>query len=313
MSTIYSYHQRYQEFPRVMLHESHECYNGAIREDLGADSSSDHLSAHNIDPRDLERLRSFRLIDDDFMTKVFEDRTCAELLLRIILNRNDLIVLQVAVQRGIKNLQGRSICLDIYAKDTTGRMYNIEVQRSDKGAGCKRARYNSSLIDADITEPGDRYEELAETYVIFITENDVIGKGLPIYHIERMIQETGEIFDDKSHIIYVNSQVQDNTALGRLMSDFWCTEATDMHYRVLADRVHHFKNEEEGIHNMCKAIEDMRNEAAREADHARKIMTARKMIASSRFNHEEIAEYNELPLAEVNELAAQLTQQIHVV
>ena len=35
---------------------------------------------------DLQRLRGFRLLDDDFMTKVFEDISCAELLLRIILN-----------------------------------------------------------------------------------------------------------------------------------------------------------------------------------------------------------------------------------
>ena len=51
----------------------------------------------------------------------------------------------------------------------------------------KRARYNSSLIDANVTEPGEQYEALNESYVIFITENDVLGKGLPIYHIERMV------------------------------------------------------------------------------------------------------------------------------
>ena len=56
-------------------------------------------------------------------------------------------------------------------------VYNIEVQRNDKGAGVKRARYNSSLIDANVTEPGDEYEKLNETYVIFITENDVLGGG----------------------------------------------------------------------------------------------------------------------------------------
>lgn len=300
MSTIYSFHPQHQEFSCKTIHESHACYNGATRDHPREDSADEnHRSMNDLDPRVLEQLRNFRLMDDDFMTKVFEDKACAELLLRIILQRNDLTVVQVAVQRGIKNLQGRSICLDIYAKDATGRMYNVEVQRSDKGAGFKRARYNSSLIDADITEPGDQYEELVETYVIFITENDIIGKGLPIYHIERMIQETGEIFDDKSHIIYVNSQIRDETALGRLMNDFWCTDARDMHYRVLADRVYHFKNEEEGIHNMCKAIEDMRNEA----DHARKIETARRMLADGFLDHNKIAEYNDLALEEVEELA----------
>ena len=117
---------------------------------------------------DLQRLRGFRLLDDDFMSKVFEDKECTEFLLQIILNRNDLKVQSVHGQHDIKNLQGRSVRLDILAVDIIGRVHNIEIQRSDKGAGVKRARYNSSILDANITEAGDKYEDLNESYVIFI-------------------------------------------------------------------------------------------------------------------------------------------------
>ena len=158
---------------------------------------------------DLQRLRGFRLLDDDFMTKVFEDIQCAELLLRIILNDEGIHVLEVHSQRGIKNLQGRSVRLDILAIDSHGRVFNVEVQRSDKGAGAKRARYNSALIDANVTEPGDLYEALNETFVIFITENDVMKADLPIYHIDRVVKETGKLFKDEAYIIYVNSQIKD--------------------------------------------------------------------------------------------------------
>lgn len=158
---------------------------------------------------DLQRLRGFRLLDDDFMTKVFEDIQCAELLLRIILNDESINVLEVHSQRGIKNLQGRSVRLDILAIDSHGRVFNVEVQRSDKGAGAKRARYNSALIDANVTEPGDLYEALNETFVIFITENDVMKADLPIYHIDRVVKETGKLFKDEAYIIYVNSQIKD--------------------------------------------------------------------------------------------------------
>ena len=48
-------------------------------------------------------------------------------------------------QYDVKNLQGRSVRLDILAVDNNNEVYNIEVQRSDKGVGVKRARYNSSL------------------------------------------------------------------------------------------------------------------------------------------------------------------------
>ena len=73
--------------------------------------------------------------------------------------------------------------LDIYATDSDNKKYNIEIQRADKGAGAKRARYNSSLIDSNILPAGFEVENLAETYVIFITENDVIGKNKPHPHV----------------------------------------------------------------------------------------------------------------------------------
>lgn len=213
---------------------------------------------------DLQRIRAFRLIDDDFMAAVFEDHACAEFLLRVILKREDLVVREVHGQYSIKNLQGRSVRLDILASDQDGRAYNIEVQRSDRGASEKRARYNSSLLDANLTASGEEYEALNETYVIFITENDVLKAGLPIYHIDRTVQETGELFDDRAHILYVNSQIKDETALGKLMHDFFCTDAKEMYYPVLADRVWYFKEDERGVATMCRAMEKMRDETAAE-------------------------------------------------
>lgn len=213
---------------------------------------------------DLQRLRGFRLLDDDFMQKVFEDIPCAELLLQIILNNEGIRVLEVHNQHGIRNLQNQSVKLDIIAADSCNRIFNVEVQRSDKGVGAKRARYNSALIDASVTEPGDQYEALNETFVIFITENDVMKAGLPIYHINRIVRETGRPFKDETHIIYVNSQIRDETKLGQLMHDFSCTDAKDMHNKVLADRVRYFKEDERGVAIMCREMEIMRNQALAE-------------------------------------------------
>ena len=227
---------------------------------------------------DLQRLRGFRLLDDDFMTKVFEDISCAELLLRIILNDEGIRVLEAHSQRGIKNFQGRSVKLDILAVDSHNRVFNVEVQRSDRGAGAKRARYNSALIDANVTEPGDQYEDLNETFVIFITENDVMKAGLPIYHIDRVVRETGKLFEDEEHIIYVNSQIKDETKLGRLMHDFSCTDAKDMYNKVLADRVRYFKEDERGVEIMCREMEIMRNQAHEEGIEKGRIMQLIKQV-----------------------------------
>lgn len=207
--------------------------------------------------QNLEQLKNYRLLDDDFMTVIFKNSDCAELLLRIVLNKPDIRVIDVQTQDYFKNLEGRSAILDIYAIDDAGVHYDIEVQRSDKGAVMKRARYNGSLMDANITEPGETYEKLPDVYVIFITESDVLGEGLPLYHYCNTCVETGKAANDGKYTIYVNSQIQDDeTDLGKLMHDFWCTDASQMHYGILAERVRYFKENEEGIRTMCKAMED---------------------------------------------------------
>ena len=249
--------------------------------------------------QDLQRLRGLRLIDDDFMAAVFEDTACAEFLLQIILKREDLKVREVHGQYGIKNLQGRSVRLDILAVDEQNRAYNIEVQRSDRGASEKRARYNSSLLDANLTSSGSSYDALNEAYVIFITENDVLKAGLPIYHIRRMVEETGAVFNDQSHIVYVNSQIKDETALGKLMHDFFCTDAKDMFYPVLANRVQYFKQDAKGVATMCRAMEKMRDETAHETS----IKNAMTMLEDG-LPYEKVAKYAGLSIEEVKELDA---------
>ena len=69
-------------------------------------------------------------------------------------------------------------------------------------------------------EPGEVYQKLPTSYVIFITETDALGYHLPIYHISRKIRENGKDFPDRAHIIYVDSKNQEDTELGRLMQIF---------------------------------------------------------------------------------------------
>lgn len=212
--------------------------------------------------QDMERIKKMRLIDDNFMSKVFEDKECAEVLLRAILKKKDLKVNTVNVQYDIKNLQGRSIRLDILAEDEGGKLYNIEIQRNNHGAIPKRARYNSSLLDANITDAGEDYKNLAETYIIFITEGDIFGANKALYHVDRIVKETKKSFGDEAHIIYVNSKIQNNTVLGRLMHDFYCTDAKDIKNRKLAKRVKFFKEDKEGVKIMSNVFEEIKNEGA---------------------------------------------------
>lgn len=260
--------------------------------------------------KDLERLRNFRLMDDDFMTKCFEgDTECIELILRIVLNKPDLTVAEARTQVFVENLLNRSVRLDVLATDSTGCKYNIEIQRSDKGAGRKRARYNSSMMDANLLEKGTEVDSLPETYVIFITENDVMKKGKPLYRVERCFLETGERFEDGSHILYVNGSYRGEGMLGKLMHDFSCTDPSDMHYQILAERVKFFKESKEGVAIMCKAMEDMRDESLREGMKEGMKTTAFRMLEAGKYALEEIADISGLSLEEVRNLEIKRTLQ----
>ena len=217
--------------------------------------------------RDLQRLRELRPIDDDFMRQLFKDNTpLAEMVLRIITGKHDLTLIEEETQKDYKRLVGaRSLCLDVYAKDSEGRLYDLEVQRADSGARPHRARYHSSAMDIENLDAGQDFEALPITYTIFITENDIYHKGAPIYWIERVNLQTGKPFDDGEHILYVNGAFRDYSDIGRLMHDFGCSNPDDMFYEPLANRARYYKENPKGVSQMCKILEDMRNEAAAEA------------------------------------------------
>lgn len=211
----------------------------------------------------IKMLAGFRLLDDDFMTVVFDRNIEAtELVLNIILGRDDIKVLEVIAQREYKSpiTGGRTIELDIYAQDSEGKIYNVEVQRADAGADVHRARFHSSMLDTKMLQANEKFKEIHDSYVIFITENDCMGQALPTYHIERTICETGARFNDGSHIIYVNGSYKNNDEpIGRLMHDFRCTDARDMFYEALKKPVKHFKETEGGRNQMCKVMEERIN------------------------------------------------------
>ncbi len=257
------------------------------------------------DPEDLKRIQALRLIDDDFMNICFDGYIeGAELLLKVILDRDDLKVTEVKTQKQLNNLNGRSVWLDIYATDSAGAKYDIEIQRANKGANPKRARYHSSMVDSDMLKEGEGFTDLRENYVIFITEKDVIGTNRHIYHIDRVILEDNIQFEDGEHIIYVNGSLRaKNTALGKLMSDFFCTEAKDMCYKELSDRVRQYKETEKGVDDMCDILDEMKNEARNEAKNKTMTETAQKLLENGKLSFEEIADCSGLSLDKVRELA----------
>ena len=225
-------------------------------------------------------IKNFTLMSDIFMRNVFKKRECLEYVLQVIMEKQDLHVIDQIIQKDYKNLQGRSAVMDCVARDSTGKQFDVEIQQDNEGASPKRARYHSGLMDMNTLNPGQDFEELPESYVIFITRDDILGYGLPIYHIDRQIKELDEAFQDEAHIIYVNSRKQDDTELGRLMHDLHCKKADEMHSPILAKRVYELKETQKGVELMCHEMEKIYSEGM-ESGEKRGELKAKKETALS--------------------------------
>ena len=275
----------------------------------------------------LDKIKRLRLIDDVLMNEVFRDMDCVEVLLRVILKRDDIRVFMSRTQRTLKTF-GRSLKLDIWAEDEDNPYahYNIEVQRRNKGADVRRARFHSGALDFFSLASGDDFGLLADNYVIFITEHDVLKKGLPLYTVERYINETHDAINDGSHIIYVNGECRDsNTALGRLMQDYFEPDPDKMNHPVLAKRVKYLK-EGAGTRRMSETIQELfaeelaagkqeAQEAGREAGIAAGLTAGREqaegnfitnMLKAGKLAFTEIAQYAGVPIARVRTIAETL-------
>ena len=265
-------------------------------------------SAYAMKPEYLALIENFRLMDDTFMSKCLEHAPeCIELILQIIIGKKDLKVVKSQTEYPIKSLQGRGVRFDVFARDSKGRGYDIEIQRANDGAEPKRARYNSALMDANALKSGEDFDKLRDTYVIFITENDVMSGGKEIYEIDRTIRQMRrKKFGDGTHIIYVNGATRSETKIGKLVHDLFCRDAAKMHFDVLKKRVSQFKNSEEGRRIMCKAVEEFaeRRAAEAKAEGERKTMLAmaKRMLKDGVLALKDIARYTGLSLAQVKKL-----------
>ena len=260
-------------------------------------------------------IAKFCLMDDTFMAKFFENNIeDTEFLLHLILEDDKIRVEKVIGQYSIANLQGHSSRLDIYAVDRYGNHFNVEVQRTNSGAIPKRARYHADMIDVNHLAVGEDYAALKDTYIIFITEKDVLHEDRIISRIERTIQESGKLFNDGSHIVYVNGAKRGNDSeLARLLKDFFCSNPDDMHNKKLAQRARYLKFNEGGITEMCELMEELAREeaerAAKKATYKNSVKIAENLLNAGA-SIDLVVQGTQLPREEVEAIAKRLGKLI---
>ena len=214
------------------------------------------------------KVKDLRPIDDVFFEVLAQNPEVMEEILRTIMEDNKLIVEDVIVQSDERNIYGRSVRLDALCLLGNGTRCNVEVQRSDNDDHFRRVRFNESSITVRDSQPGSDFRDIPDVIVVYISEFDIIGKGLTIYHVNKVIAETGQIIEDGTRYIYVNTVIDDGTDISCLMSCFTKKEFDNPKFPIFSKTVKYLKTTEGGLNSMCtvmKHYEDIARTEGRES------------------------------------------------
>lgn len=205
--------------------------------------------------RTMEFVQKLRPIDNAFFPVLGQDPGVMEEILRVILNDNTLTVEKVIAEYTLPNLSGRGVRLDSFCETGDGHRINVEVQKADDDDHIRRCRYNAAGMTWKEAEKGIRFKDLPDVCVVYITEHDFLHGGRTVYHVDKILRENGSIIDDGSSVIYVNTAVNDGSAISDLMRCFLQKTVNDPRFPRLSERVHQYKNTEKGAAEMCEELE----------------------------------------------------------
>lgn len=211
-----------------------------------------------------ERVKKLRPIDDVFFEVLADDPEVCQEILRTILEDDRLIVEDAIVQSSHRNVWGRSVRLDALCILGDGSRCNIEVQRANSDNHLKRARYNAACIVTKNIDPGECFEKVPRVIIVYISEKDFLGYGKTIYHIDKVIRETGIAIDDGLLEVFVNMKVDDKTQIAELMKCFNETEIDNPKFPKLSRRAKFLKESEGGMMIMCDVMEEYMEQARQE-------------------------------------------------
>ena len=115
------------------------------------------------------------------------------------------------------------IRLDVKIADANNTHYNLEMQvrntkniKTGKYLLPKRTRYYQAMLDVDMLQKGQDYDELAATYIIFFCLFDFFEAGQRIYTFKKRCLENLDIeLNDEATLVFLNTK----GTKGRVSSD----------------------------------------------------------------------------------------------
>lgn len=189
------------------------------------------------------KVGGLNLFSNVFMSVALRDREACEYVIRILTGIHDRKVTEVRTQYWIPKVTSKDSGLDVFAEDSSGRLYNLEIQRLDTVDHARRTRLYASMIDSEYLMKGKDYTELPEVYVIYISEVDLWKTGLTVCPVEKRLGEEFP-YDDGQHIVYINAEIDDGSEIADLMRYFETADPDDMRFGALSRRVRQLKVDE---------------------------------------------------------------------
>ena len=155
-------------------------------------------------------------IQDNFLfLKVMQNKRLCQHLIEKILQIKIVDITYPDTEKSIDvRWDSKSVRLDVYVKDETGRVYDIEMQCENEANNglAKRTRYYQGMIDMELLNKGDVYDNLKPSYIIFICTFDAFAKGRPMYTFRnRCVEEDGLELNDEATKIFLNSKGDSET------------------------------------------------------------------------------------------------------
>lgn len=161
-------------------------------------------------------------IKDNFMFgAVMSDPDNCRRLLELIL-KFPIARVEVHCETSIKyHPEYRGIRLDVYAKDAANTRYNVEMQALSVTALGKRSRYYHSQIDMEMLKSGSNYDELPDSYVIFICDFDPFKRKRYRYTFENRCLEEGRVnLFDRSQTIFLSTMGENEQEVPKELVNF---------------------------------------------------------------------------------------------
>ena len=216
------------------------------------------------------------------------------------------------------NLRSKGIRLDLFVIDEDGVAYDIEMQmdNSYKEFLGRRTRYYISTMDNNALKKGERYSQLRKSYVIFICTFDPFGRGLAKYTFNAICNEDHSlVLDDGVTRVFINTEGDRHRIskeLASLIGYISTGEVTDDYTQDLDEEVRALRNddgrERDYMTYMQTIMEHEDMAYNRGISQANKAMAIKMLKANKPY--EEISEFTELTMSEIDELAASLHMYI---